>query len=107
MQPAVSDATGALLAAIRRRAGDAARFVMEEIRSRRWASVTFRGARHEFAFRLEGAASGDAAERFLAGLEAADFTLPGHILADIALVAQERRPGSVLIRLEALTVEEH
>lgn len=106
MQPAVSDATGALLAAIRAGLGDGSGFVLEEIRSRRWASVTFRGARHELAFRLEGEAGAAAAARFLAGLEAADFPLAGHILADIALVGHERRPGCARIRLEALTVED-
>lgn len=104
MQPAVSDATGALLHALRLRFGGGGGFVVEEIRSRRWASVTFRGARHELALRLDGDAA--AAERFCDGLEAADFRLAGHIVADIALVSQERRADCVRVRLEALTVED-
>jgi hypothetical protein len=81
-------------------------FVLEEIRSRRWASVTFRGARHELAFRLEGEGAEAAAGRFLSGLDPRAFALRGHLLADLSLVAQERRPGLARIRLEALTVEE-
>lgn len=106
MPPALNDAAGALIAAIRAKFAEEPGFAIEEVRSRRWASVTFRGARHELAFRLEGEASEAAAERFVAGIGAADFPLPGHILADIALVAQERRPGCARIRIEALTVED-
>ena len=81
-------------------------FVPEEIRSRRWASVTFQGARIALAFRLEGAGAEEAAGRFLSGLDARNFELRGHLLADVSLVAEERRPGFARIRLEALTVEE-
>ena len=81
-------------------------FALEEIRSRRWASVTFRGARHELAFRLEGEGAEAAAGRFLSGLDARNFALRGHLVADVALVEDERRPGFARIRLDALTVEE-
>jgi hypothetical protein len=49
-----------------------------------------------------------AADTFLAGLEAAEFALRGHILADIALITDARRDGggSVLLQLEALTVKD-
>jgi hypothetical protein len=80
--------------------------VLEEIRSRRWASVTFQGARHELAFRLEGEGAEEAAGRFLSGLHAPNFALRGHLLADISLVEEERRPGFARIRVDALTVEE-
>src|SRR4051812_47162364 len=52
MREGVSDAATALLAAIRGLIGGAGRFVLEELHSRAWASVTFSGARHELAFRL-------------------------------------------------------
>jgi hypothetical protein len=99
------DASLELLKAVRL-ATAGATFVLEELRSRSWASVTFSGARHELAFRLEGGDAEEAASRFLASLDAAEFPLAGHILADIALVSQERRPGFVRIQLEALTVED-
>jgi hypothetical protein len=101
------DATTALLRAVRAAAGGPeGAFVLEEVASRSWASVTFSGARHELAFRLEGDGAEAAAERFASGLEAAEFPLRGHILADIALVDEERRPGWARLRLEALTVED-
>ena len=91
---------------MRARFADFDGFVLEETRSRRWASVTFKGARHEIAFRLDGDGAEGEAERFLLGLEARAFPLRGHLVADLCLVAQERRPGFARIRLEALTVEE-
>jgi hypothetical protein len=80
---------------------------VEEIRSRSWASATFAGARHELTFRIEGEGAGAAADSFLATLTAAEFDLRGHILADIALVSEERTDeGLVRISLEGLTVED-
>ena len=102
----LTDAASALLQAIRVQLVHFGGFELEEIRSRRWASVTFRGARHELAFRLEGEGAGEAAGFFLSGLDARNFKLRGHLLADVSLVAEERRPGFARIRLDALTVEE-
>jgi len=100
------DAASALLRAI------SAQFAgldigVEEIRSRSWASVTFTGARHEAAIRIEGQGAKAAADRFLDGLGDAEFNLKQHILADIALISDERRDDedAVLLQLEALTVE--
>ncbi|HEX8379017.1 MAG TPA: hypothetical protein VF619_00540 [Allosphingosinicella sp.] len=81
-------------------------FVLEELHSRRWVSVTFQGARHRLAFRLEGEGAEAAASRFLSGLQPRDFPLRGHLLADLSLIEEERRPDWAHIRLEALTVEE-
>jgi hypothetical protein len=81
---------------------------VEELSSRGWASITFTGARHELTLRLEGGGADAAADGFLAGLTEREFALRGHILADIALLADERRDGGELVRLrlEALTVED-
>ena len=102
-----NDATTAFLRAIRVQFVDFA-FVVEEIRSRSWASATFAGARHELTFRIEGEGAGAAAAGFIAHLEAAEFELRGHVMADIALVCEERCDGEDMVRisLEALTVED-
>ena len=104
--PPLTDAATAFLRAVRVHFVHFAGFVREEMRSRRWSSVTFQGARHELAFRLEGEGAEAAAGHFLSGLKARDFRLRGHLLADLSLVAEERRPGCARIRLEALTVED-
>ncbi len=104
-QPPLTDAATAFLQAVRVAFVNFGGFVLDEIRSRRWTSVTFQGARHELDFRLEGEGAEEAAERFLSCLDARNFELRGHLLADVSLVAQERRPGFARIRLDALTVE--
>jgi hypothetical protein len=73
--------------------------------SRRWASVTFSGERHRLRLHLGGAGAAAAADAFLDGLDEREFALRGHILADIALVGDEREDDGVRLTLEALTVE--
>jgi hypothetical protein len=84
-------------------------FRVDELSSRAWASVTFSGARHKVAFTLEGEDASAAAEAFLARIGEAQFELRGHILADVALIAEERAPEGdrASIRIEALTVEDN
>lgn len=80
---------------------------VERCSSRRWASITFSGQRHELSLRLEGRQAGAAADALVRELSERDFALRGHIVADIAVASQERRPDGGLVRLdlEALTVE--
>jgi hypothetical protein len=106
MPAPLNDATTAILRAIRACFASIGGFAFEEIRSRAWASVTFSGARHELALRLEGEGAQAAAESFKRRLSAAEFDLRGHILADISLVSEESAPECVRLRLEALTVED-
>lgn len=73
-----------------------------------WASVTFSGARHQLRAVLEGPGAVGAAADFLAALGDMELPIPGHIVADIALVAEERREGGAwaCLELEALTIED-
>ena len=106
MPPPLTDAATALLRAVQEHFVNFAGFVLEDLSSRRWASVTFRGGRHELAFRLEGEGAEVEAGRVLSSLGANALPLRGHRLANVSLVAEERRPGCARIRLEALTVED-
>ena len=72
--------------------------------SRRWMSVTFAGERHRLRLRLSGANAAAAADAFLDGLSEREFELRGHILADIALIEENREGDAVCLTLEALTV---
>ncbi|HEY0597581.1 hypothetical protein [Sphingopyxis sp.] len=70
---------------------------------RPWASASFVGARHLFPCTL---AVGDAAMVGAAlqeRLSAAEWTLPGHIVADIAV---ERGAAQDVLQIEILTVED-
>jgi hypothetical protein len=69
---------------------------------RPWSSVTFTGARH----RLRIAAPPPAADWLTERLEAIDFAIPGHIVADIALAGCALRDGLFELEVEALTIED-
>ena len=69
--------------------------------SRPWASITFTGARHDLTFDLPP----DAAERMAAGLDEGALAIPGHLVADIAVVARTPCPQGVRLRIEAWTLE--
>lgn len=103
---ALPDAGTALLRAVRANFAPFAGFVLEHLNSRRWASVTFRGARHSLAFRLEGEGAENEAGRFLSNLMALCGTMRGHLMANVHLVSEERRTGFARIEIEALTVED-
>jgi hypothetical protein len=104
-----ADATTGLLRALRQAfiRDKFGKFIaVEEVHSREWASITFNGARHQITLRLEGEGAEAAADRFAAGLDAAEFRLRGHIVADLVLVGREPAGDGVRLRLEALTVED-
>ena len=71
-----------------------------------WRSVTFSGERHELQLRIPGPDSRVVMERMCDGLEDAEFSIPGLIVADIALAAPPAYApdGSTTITIEALTV---
>ena len=99
----MTEAADALQRALR--AGFAGLATVEELESRSWASITFSGERHRVRLRFEGEGAA-AADDCLDGLAEREFDLPGHVLADIALVSDEREGTLVRLTLEALTVEE-
>ena len=66
-----------------------------------WASATFTGARHEFEFFLGGDDAIESAQALVQNIANVDFTIGGHIVADIAATFRE---GHYLF-VEALSVE--
>lgn len=101
-------ATGLLRALIARTQLPRDRILLMDWTSVDWQSLTFVGERHEITFRLTGWEARVAAERLGAGLADAEFTIPGHIVADVAIVGsgKEAEDGSVIVHLEALTISE-
>lgn len=81
---------------------------VESLEQTDWASVTFTGARHRLRVTLRGDGAVGAAADFLERLPDLDLPVPGHIVADIALVSEERGDGGAYasLELEALTVED-
>jgi hypothetical protein len=84
--------------AVLRLADGAGRVLTHEERA--WASITFAGTRHELVLRFEGIAEVDAGERLIERFEDADFTIPGHLVADAIITVVDHQFGSS----ETLTV---
>src|SRR3954452_2741474 len=104
---AMSPAASALLKCLIARARvPRDRILLTDVVSVDWRSLTFTGERHQFELRVTGPDSGVAVDRMCHGLEDADFSIPGLIVADIAPIrtSARARDGSTSITIEALTV---
>lgn len=82
------------------------RILLSEVHSVDWRSLTFNGERHQIELRVTAPDSRLIVDRMCAGLEDAEFSIPGVIVADIG-VACEIKSGfdrSTTVTIEALTV---
>jgi len=105
----ISAAAVALLRALIARAGvPRDRILITDAHSVDWRSLTFTGERHAIELRVPGPDSRATAERMCEGLEDAEFSIPGVIVADISLAGPPSRSldGSISLVVEALTVSE-
>ncbi|WP_033919691.1 hypothetical protein [Sphingomonas sp. 37zxx] len=68
----------------------------------RWASATFVGARHRLEFVGDDGAT---ARAWLAALPEADWSLRGHLVADVQLIDRSVRDHRIAATVEILTVE--
>jgi hypothetical protein len=103
----VSPAAAALLRALIARGGVALnRILLSDAESVDWRSLTFTGERHHLQLRIPPPDSHAIVERMCAGLEDAEFSIPGIIVADIAIIGAPRRSldGSTSLTIEALTL---
>jgi hypothetical protein len=106
---AISSAASNLLRALIARAGvPRDRILLTDIQSTDWQSLTLTGERHQFELRVSAPHSDRIVDRMCAGLEDAEFSIPGLIVADIAVAGgpDPERDGSTRIAIEALTIEE-
>jgi hypothetical protein len=109
MKIAMSPSATALLRALIARAGvDKNRILLSEVHSTDWQSLTFAGERHQISLRVIGRDSAEVTRTMCAGLESAEFSIPGILVADIGLAGPPRRAldGATEIVVEALTIEE-
>ena len=107
---AMSPAASALLRALIARAGvPRDRILLTDAQSIDWQSLTLTGERHQIELRVPGPRSREAVDRMCAGLEDAEFSIPGIIVADIAVLGQPRAAldGSTSLVIEALTIGEN
>jgi hypothetical protein len=101
-------AAGLLRAILARAKISRDRILLTDRHSTEWQSLTFVGERHQFRFRIAGPNPSDAVRNIVAGLGDAEFSITGHIVADIAVASQPEvnQDGSVSVGLEALTIAE-
>lgn len=103
----MSPAATALLRALIGRANVTRdRILLSDAQSVDWRSLTFTGERHQLHLRIPAPDSLHIAERMCAGLEEAEFSIPGVIVADIGLSGTPSLAldGSTNLTIEALTV---
>ena len=106
---AISPAASALLRLLAARARVSRdRILLTEIASADWQSLTFTGERHQMSLRVTGADSREAVELMRSGLEDAEFSIPGLLVADIGILSGPRGgfDGSTELTIEALTIAE-
>ena len=106
--PVLSTAAAGLLRALVARSGAGReQFLLSDVRSTEWRSLTFSGERHRIALRITGPHSESFAQRMVHRIEDSEFAIPGVLVADIAVTEgpARQRDGSVAVTLEALTLE--
>lgn len=109
MKLAMSPAASALLRALLIRSGVTRdRILLTDWRSTDWQSLTLMGERHQVRLRIPGPEALEVARRLTDGLEEAEFTITGQIVADIICLGapKAQKDGSVELSIEALTIAE-
>ena len=109
MRLAMSPAAAGLLRALLARSGvDRNRILLTEFRSTDWQSLTFIGEQHKIRLRVTAPEASSIAAKLVNGLEGCEFSIPGHVVADVALACdpEPQTDGSITLNIEALTVEE-
>jgi len=98
------DCQGQLLAALEAMAGPDS--TIDDANMSPWCSATFVGAQHRIVLRLSCADAAQHAVDLAARLRDAEFTLHGHIVADVSVDEVRDVEGAALLRLGVLTIED-
>jgi hypothetical protein len=103
---AMSPTAAALLRALIGRAGVTRdRILLIAVDSTDWRSLTFTGERHALQLRVPGPDSCGIVDLMCNGIEEAELSIPGAIVADIKIAGVDQAAdGSTNISIEALTV---
>lgn len=108
MRLAMSPAAAGLLRSLLRRGGvDRDRILLTEFRSTDWQSLTFIGEQHKIRLRIPQPHAAETVARLVNGLADHEFSISGHIVADVAVEGepQTNGDGSISLAIEALTIE--
>ena len=105
----MSRAAAALLRALIGRAGaNRDRILLTGIQSCDWQSLTLTGERHNISLRVSGPGAYAIVHSLITGLEDAEFSIPGQIVADITATLDPivEADDSIALSIEALTITE-
>ena len=99
-------ASGLVRALIRRADVPQNRILLTNVQSVDWQSLTFTGERHQLQLRVPGPDAQAIVRRLCGGLEEADFSIRGLVVADITLAGapEDQADGSIALAIEALTI---
>ena len=106
---AISPAAATLLRLLIARSGAPRdRILLTDVQSIDWRSLTFTGERHQIRLRVTGPGARPIVDRMCGGVEDAEFSIPGLVVADIAPVGapQPALDGSLSVMIEALTISD-
>ncbi|MEO7541901.1 MAG: hypothetical protein ABIS66_08120 [Sphingomicrobium sp.] len=107
LKMAMSRAAAELLRALLERTGEQShKVLLRDIRSVDWQSLTFTGETHSMRLRVLGPNALRLVRRLTLGLGDWEFSIPGHLVADIAVARAPAAAldGSVTLAIEALTI---
>lgn len=79
---------------------------IERMHSRPWQSLLFDGSRHDIRVALSGTGIDQAIAALHVSIAGSGFAVPGHIVADLRLLAIDRDGNDASLSLEALTIED-
>lgn len=103
-RPARRDCHGRLLAALIALVGQDAAIADSSLRP--WHSATFVGSRHDIIMAIGGGSAAMRAAELCESLPQTEFTLPGHVVADLKVATESGTAGEdIRLRLEILTIE--
>lgn len=100
----MADPVKAIANRLRRRCGGLAKLSLEAGESEAWRSLLFDGGRHHFALSFDGERIDEAISAICEEIDSSDFSIPGHLVAELKVAAIERHASHALIRLDAMTI---
>ena len=103
-RPERRDCHGRLIAAVLEMTGGDAQ--IEDASLKPWCSATFVGAQHCVTLLLDGDGAADRTRSLAKALPEAEFSIPGHLVADLTVDAISNGEKMARLTITALTVEE-
>lgn len=100
----MSDPVKAIARRLNRMCSPFAQLILDRSRSEDWQSLLFDGGRHHLDLTLVGNDLDDILGALPAWVAADDFTISGHLIADIKLIIVDRQEQHATLALEALTI---